>query len=59
MTYTNEESQPIFAPKEMHARVTDLIECEKEGDLSITEKSELDYYLKIEHLMRLIKAKLR
>ncbi len=41
------------------ARVEDLLEREKEGELSAMEKSELDHYLQIEHLMRLAKARAR
>lgn len=44
-------SQPI---KE---RVADLIEREKTTGLSIEEKSELEQFLQLEHLMRLIKAR--
>jgi hypothetical protein len=39
-----------------HERVTDLLSREKEGELSPPEKSKLDYYLQLEHLMRLAKA---
>lgn len=41
------------------ARVEDLLEREKEGELSSAEKSELDHYLQIEHLMRIAKARPR
>ena len=40
-------------------RVSDLIYREKNTGLSIDEKSELDHYMQIEHLMRLAKAKAR
>lgn len=40
-------------------RVEDLLMREKDGELSSTEKSELDHYLQIEHLMRLAKARAR
>jgi hypothetical protein len=40
-------------------RVTDLIRKEKEGGLLPEEASELDDYLKLEHLMRLAKARAR
>lgn len=47
-----------FRPsEEAQARVEDLLEREKDGTLSSTEKSELDHYLQIEHLMRLAKAR--
>jgi hypothetical protein len=41
------------------ARVEDLLGREKEGGLSAAEKSELDHYLQLEHLMRLAKARAR
>ncbi len=49
-----------FRPSESaQERVTDLLSREKEGTLSATEKSELDHYMQIEHLMRLAKARAR
>lgn len=49
-----------FRPSEAaQMRVEDLLEREKEGNLSSSEKSELDHYLQIEHLMRLAKARAR
>jgi hypothetical protein len=42
---------------EAKARVADLIFREKTDGLSADEKSELDHYLQIEHLMRLAKAR--
>ncbi len=38
-------------------RLEDLLYKEKNANLSIDEKSELDYYLMLEHLMRLAKAR--
>lgn len=47
-----------FRPsKETKARVADLILREKNEGLRADEKSELDHYLQIEHLMRLAKAR--
>ena len=40
-------------------RVWDLIERQKATPLPAEEKSELDHYLEIEHLMRLAKARAR
>lgn len=37
--------------------MADLIFREKNGNLSDAEKSELDHYLMIEHLLRLAKAR--
>ncbi len=49
-----------FRPsEESQQRVTELLSLEKEGELSSAEKSELDHYLQIEHLMRLAKARAR
>jgi hypothetical protein len=45
-----------FRPSEETAqRVSDLIEREKTERLSAEEKSELDYYMRLEHLMRMAK----
>lgn len=41
------------------ARIEDLLAREKDGELSPAEKSELDHYLQLEHLMRLAKARAR
>ena len=47
-----------FRPSEAaQARVEDLLAREKDGELTSAEKSELDNYLQIEHLMRLAKAR--
>ena len=48
--------QPSAAAKE---RVADLIYQEKTAGLSPDEKSELDHYMQLEHLMRLAKARAR
>jgi hypothetical protein len=40
-------------------RVWELIAREKAGGISPDEKSELDHYLEVEHLMRLAKARAR
>jgi hypothetical protein len=50
----------VFKPsKEAKQRVSDLIEREKLEGLNQEETSELDYYMKIEHLMRMAKIKAR
>ena len=47
-----------FRPSEdVRDRVADLIDRERDGDVSSAEKSELDHYLQLEHLMRLAKAR--
>jgi len=48
--------QPSDTAKE---RVADLIHREKTGHLSPDEKAELDHYMQLEHLMRLVKARAR
>ncbi len=40
-------------------RVAELVEREKTGDLDAEERSELEHYLQLEHLMRLAKARAR
>ena len=57
---TTPQNMILFRPSEaLQARVEDLLEGEKDGELSSVEKSELDHYLQIEHLMRLVKARAR
>lgn len=47
-----------FRPSdEAKARVADLVSREKRAGLTAEEKSELDHYLQIEHIMRLAKAR--
>jgi hypothetical protein len=49
-----------FRPSEnAKERVADLIHREKTDSLSPDEKSELEHYLQLEHLMRLAKARAR
>ena len=49
-----------FKPSEAaRQRVWDLLERQKAAPLPADEKSELDHYLEIEHLMRLAKARAR
>ena len=49
-----------FLPSEVvKARVAELLDQEKEGSLSTDDKAELDDYLRLEHIMRLAKARAR
>jgi hypothetical protein len=49
-----------FRPsKATQSRVSELLNREKTGGLSPDEKSELDHFVEIEHLMRLAKARAR
>ena len=55
---SNPQNVIAFSPsEEAKARVEDLIFREKTDGLSEDEKSELDHYLQIEHLMRLAKTR--
>ncbi|MGD9588617.1 MAG: hypothetical protein AB7Q37_03945 [Pyrinomonadaceae bacterium] len=57
---TTPQNVIAFRPSESaQNRVEDLMDREKEGGLSPTERSELDHYLQLEHLMRLAKARAR
>ncbi|TDI48568.1 MAG: hypothetical protein E2P02_00360 [Acidobacteria bacterium] len=57
---TSSQSVVDFVPsEELRDRVTKLIELEKASGLSADERSELDHYLQIEHIMRLAKARAR
>jgi hypothetical protein len=47
-----------FRPSEAtQERVADLVNREKTESLSTEERSELEHYLQLEHLMRLAKAR--
>lgn len=49
-----------FKPSEpARRRVWDLLERQKAAPLSAEERTELDHYLEVEHLMRLAKAHAR
>jgi hypothetical protein len=49
-----------FQPsKETNDRVYELIRKEKESSLTPAEKQELDDYMRLEHLMRMVKARAR
>lgn len=50
----------MIAPTEdAKARVADLVYREKTTGLSTDEKAELDQYMRLEHLMRRAKARMR
>lgn len=47
-----------FRPSDAaNRRVEELVAKEKETSLTVEEKAELDYYLVLEHLMRMAKAR--
>ena len=57
---TNPDSVVSFQPSDFAKdRVADLIQREKTSDLSADEKSELNHYLELEHIIRLAKARAR
>jgi hypothetical protein len=57
---TTPQNVIAFRPSEAaQERIADLLSRAKEGGLSREEKSELDRYLQLEHLMRLAKARAR
>lgn len=57
---TSPGSVIAFRPSETaKSRVADLLHKEKTSDLSQDEKSELDHYMQLEHLMRLAKVRAR
>jgi len=47
------------ASDESKTRVAELIAREKAAELTPEERTELDHYVEIEHIMRLAKAKAR
>jgi hypothetical protein len=54
------ENVAAFRPSESaRERLAYLLYREKTSSLSVDEQSELDHYLKLEHLMRLAKARAR
>ena len=57
---TTPQNVVVFRPSEAaQERLTNLLARAKDDELSPEEKSELDRYLQLEHLMRLAKARAR
>ena len=56
---TPEEVARFEASPETKDRIADLIHREKTSGLTPDEASEIDHYLRLEHLMRLAKARAR
>jgi len=57
---TSPQSVVTFQPSDtLKKRVADLISQEKTIGLSPDEKSELEHYLQLEHIMRLAKLRAR
>lgn len=44
---------------QVQERVNDLLMRSKDGDITPAERTELEHYLQLEHLMRLAKARAR
>jgi hypothetical protein len=49
----------LKAPPVISIQLEDLIDKEKEGELTLEERDELDHYLVLERLIRLAKAHAR
>mgnify|MGYP003341726953 CR=1 FL=1 len=57
---TTPESVVHFHPSPgAQLRVAELIDREKEAELSAEERAELDHYMELEHILRMAKAKAR
>jgi hypothetical protein len=56
---TSEEGTRFVPSKKTRARVWPLLSRAKSGDLSVEERTDLDHYLELEHIMHLAKAKAR
>ena len=57
---TSPDDVAAFHPSEAaRQRVAELVEREKTTGLGAEERSELEHYLQLEHLMRLAKARAR
>jgi len=57
---TTSEAVAHFRPSpQAQQRVSELIEREKDHDLSREEKAELDHFMELEHILRMAKAKAR
>jgi len=57
-TELSSEKLAAFQPtEETKQKLADLIYREKTEELTTEEKSELDHYLHLEHVMRMVKAK--
>ena len=57
---TTPQSVADYRPSaEARQRVEELIAREKDGHLSPEEKSELDHFMELEHIIRMAKARAR
>jgi hypothetical protein len=59
-SFPRPEDIVAFKPSvSLQLRAEDLLEKKREGTLSDSESRELDYFMVIEHLMRMAKARAR
>lgn len=57
---TTPEAVVSFRPSsEAELRVSELLQRERDGQLSPEEKAELDHFEELEHILRMAKAKAR
>lgn len=57
---TTPEAVVTFRPSpEAELRLSELLERERDGELSPEEKAELDHFEELEHILRMAKAKAR
>jgi hypothetical protein len=57
---TTPEEVANFRPSpEAEQRIADLLQREREQNLTPEEKAELDHFIELEHILRLAKAKAR
>ena len=57
---TTPQNVIAFHPSgQVQERVNDLLMRSKDGDITAAERTELEHYLQLEHLMRLAKARAR
>ena len=57
---TTPQAVADYSPSpEAQRRIAELIALEKEGRLSVEEKSELDHFIDLEHILRVAKARAR
>ena len=56
---TPEEVVNFHPSLDAQRRIADLLEREREQNLSLEEKAELDHFTELEHILRMAKARAR
>ena len=56
---TREEVANFHPSPDAQRRIADLLEREREQNLSLEEKAELDHFTELEHILRMAKARAR